>query len=115
MMNIKNHVQLIGHLGADPEVKQLENGGKLARFSVAINETFKRKNGEKEVKTQWYNIVAWGNTALLAERILQKGSHVTILGNLATRSYSDKEGNKRFSTEVVANEFLVMNHVSKAA
>jgi single-strand DNA-binding protein len=115
MMNIKNHVQLIGHLGANPEIKTLDNGGKMAKFSVAINETYNNKKGEKVTNTQWHNIVAWGGLATICERILQKGSHVTIEGKLLNRSFSDKEGNKRYITEIIANELLVINHGSKAA
>jgi single-strand DNA-binding protein len=113
MMNIKNHVQLIGHLGAAPEMKTLDNGGKLARFSVALNETYTNKKGEKVVNTQWHNIVAWGGLATIAERILQKGTHVTVDGKLVSRSYTDKEGVKRNTTEIVANELLVLNHAEK--
>ena len=114
-MNIKNHVQLVGHLGANPEIKVLENGTKLARFAVAINETYNTKKGEKVTNTQWHNIIAWGNLADIAGRILQKGSHVTIDGKLVSRNYSDKEGHKRTSTEIVANELMVLNHINKAA
>jgi len=115
MMNIKNHVQVIGHLGANPEIKILENGTKLARFSVAINETFKNKNGEKVTDTQWHNVIAWGSLANIAERILQKGTHVTVDGKLSSSTYTDRDGNKRSSTEIVANEFFVINNINKAA
>jgi single-strand DNA-binding protein len=115
MMNIKNHVQLIGHLGADPEIKTLENGTKLARFAIALNETYTNKKGEKIVNTQWHNITAWGGLATIAERILQKGTHVTIDGKLVSRQYTDKEGVKRSSTEIAANELLVINNIHKAA
>src|SRR3954463_4167957 len=108
MMNIKNHVQLVGHLGANPEIKILENGTKLARFAVAINETYNTKKGEKVTNTQWHNVVAWGSLANIAERILHKGTHVTIDGKLISRIFSDKLGNKRTSTEIVANELMVL-------
>ena len=114
-MNIKNHVQLIGHLGANPEVKTLDNGTKLAKFSVALNETYTSKNGEKVINTQWHNIVAWGGLATIAERILQKGTHVTIDGKLVSRTYTDKEGIKRNNTEIVANELMVINNLNKVA
>lgn len=114
MMNIKNHVQLIGHLGAAPEVKILENGGKLARFAVAINETYTNKKGEKIVNTQWHNVLAWGNLAAIAEKILHKGTQVTIDGKLSNRTYTDKQGNKRSVTEIIANELFVINQ-QKAA
>jgi single-strand DNA-binding protein len=109
MMNIKNHVQLIGRLGAEPQVKEMDNGNKLAKFRIAVTETYKTKSGEKVSDTQWHTIVAWGNLAGLAERLLHKGSQVTIDGKLFNRSYTDKEGVKRFSTEIVANEFFLIN------
>jgi len=115
MMNIKNHVQLIGRLGSDPQVKILDNGTKLARFTIAINETYTTKKGEKVSDTQWHNIVAWGNLAGIAERILHKGTQVTIDGKLFNRSFTNKEGVKRTSTEIIANEFFVINNTSKAA
>lgn len=106
-MNIKNHVQLIGRLGANPEVKVLTNGTKRVRFSIAVSETYKTKEGEKVTDVQWHSIVAWGNVANIAERILQKGTQVTIDGKLVNRVYINKEGNKLSSTEVVVNEMLV--------
>jgi single-strand DNA-binding protein len=115
MMNIKNHVQLVGRLGANPEVKILENGNKLARFSIAVTETYKTKAGEKVTDVQWHSIVAWGNLAAVAERLLQKGTQVTIDGKLFNRSYTNKEGVKRSSTEVVANELFVFHKQAEVA
>ena len=106
-MNIKNHVQLIGRLGANPEVKVLENGNKLARFSIAVSETYKTKNGEKVIDVQWHSVIAWGNLAGMAEKILQKGTQVNVDGKLFNRSYTNKEGVKRSSTEIVASELFV--------
>jgi len=106
-MNIKNHVQLIGRLGATPEVKILESGNKLTRFTIAVNEYYKNKQGELVTNTQWHNIVAWGSLANVAERILHKGTEVTIDGKLLNRTYTDKEGVKRTVTEIVANELFV--------
>ncbi len=114
-MNIKNNVQLIGHLGANPEVKVMDNGSKLARFAVAINETYINKKGDKVTNTQWHNVIAWGNLAGIAETILHKGSRVTIDGKLISRTYIDKQGVKRTSVEIMANELLVINNVNKAA
>jgi single-strand DNA-binding protein len=108
-MKIKNHVQLVGRLGANPEVKVLENGNKLARFSVAVTETYTTKAGEKVTDVQWHSIIAWGNLAGIAERILQKGTQVTIDGKLFNRSYTNKEGIKRTLTEIVANELFVFH------
>ena len=111
-MNIKNHVQLVGRLGANPEVKVLENGNKLARFSIAVTETYTTKKGEKVSDVQWHSVVAWGNLAGIAEKILQKGTHVTVDGKLFNRSYTNKEGEKRSSTEIVANELFVTSKVA---
>jgi single-strand DNA-binding protein len=107
MMNIKNHVQLVGRLSANPEVKILDNGSKLARFAVAINESFTNKKGEKVTNTQWHTITAWGSLANIAERILYKGTQVTIDGKLVNRTYIAKDGSKRTSTEIMANELFV--------
>jgi single-strand DNA-binding protein len=108
MMNIKNHVQLVGRLSANPEVKILDNGSKLAKFAIAINETYKNGNGENMNETYWHTIVAWGKTAEIAERLLVKGSEVAIEGKLVSRVYTANDGQKKFITEVVANELLVL-------
>lgn len=108
MKNLKNQVQLIGRLGANPEVKVLDNGNKLARFSLAVSETYTTKAGDKVTDVQWYPVVAWGNLATIAEKILQKGTPVTVDGKLFNRSYTTKEGVKRSITEIIANELLVM-------
>ncbi|MEI6020529.1 MAG: single-stranded DNA-binding protein [Bacteroidota bacterium] len=108
MMNIKNHVQLIGRLGANPEVKVLNNGNKRVRFSIAVSQSYTSKSGEKVKDVQWHSVVAWGNLATIAERLLQKGSHVTIDGKLMKRVYTNKDGQKLSSTEVQANEFFLL-------
>lgn len=108
MMNIKNRVQLIGHLGASPEVKSL-NGNKLAKFTIATSEYYTNKKGEKVTETQWHNIVIWGKLADIAERYLEKGSQVVIDGKLTTRNYTDKEGSKKYFTEIIANELLLLD------
>jgi|SRR5690606_3666012 len=108
MYNLKNRVQLIGHLGMDPEVKHLESGRSMAKFSLATNGTYKNQKGEKITDTQWHNLVAWGKTADIAEKYLKKGSEVAIDGKLTSRSYEDKEGVKKFITEVVVNEILML-------
>ena len=106
-MNIKNHVQLVGRLSANPEVKILDNGSKLAKFAIAINETYTTSNGEKVTNTQWHTITGWGSLANIAERILQKGVQVTIDGKLFNRSFINKSGLKQNSTEIIANELFV--------
>ncbi len=108
MTKIKNHVQLVGRLGANPEVKVLNNGSKLARFSIAVSETYTNKKGEKITDVQWHSIVAWGNLAGIAERILFKGTQVTVDGKLFRQSYINKAGQKCASTEIIANELLVI-------
>lgn len=107
MNSIKNRVQLTGNLGAMPEVKNLENGNKVARFSVATSEDYLNKKGDKITTTQWHNIVAWGKLAGIAEQLLKKGEQVIIDGKLSTRSYTAKDGSKRYITEIVAQELLV--------
>ena len=108
MNALRNKVQLIGHLGANLEVKKLDGGKTIAKFSMATNESYKNQKGEKVEETQWHNIVAWGKTAELMEQLLAKGKEVMVEGKLTSRSYEDKEGNKRYITEVVAQEFLLL-------
>jgi single-strand DNA-binding protein len=108
MKNLRNKVQLIGHLGGNPEVKNLEGGKTLAKFSVATNDTYKNAKGEKVEDTQWHNVITWGKTAEIAEKYLKKGSEVAVEGKLTSRSYEDKEGQKKYITEVVVNEILML-------
>jgi len=108
MYALKNKVQLIGNLGNTPEIRTIESGKKMARFSIATNETYRNAKGEKITETQWHNIIAWGKVADIAEQFLSKGSEVAIEGKLVNRNYTDKEGNKRFITEVVVNEILML-------
>lgn len=114
MYALKNKVQLIGNLGSAPEVKTLSGGKKVARFSMATNETYRNAKGEKVEETQWHNIVAWGKVAEIAEKYLSKGSEVAIEGKLIYRSYTDKEGAKKYITEVQLNELLMLGDRSKA-
>ena len=108
MYALKNKVQLIGNLGNAPEVKTTESGKKLARFSVATNESYRNASGEKVTETTWHNLVAWGKVAEIAEKYLNKGSEVAIEGKLINRSYDDKDGNKKYITEVQVNELLML-------
>jgi single-strand DNA-binding protein len=110
MNNLKPKVQLIGNLGINPEIKKLESGKKIAKFSLATNETYKNSKGEKVDDTQWHNLIAWGKTAELIEKYLQKGSEVAIEGKLTNRSYDDKDGIKRYITEIVVNEILMLGN-----
>ena len=108
MYALKNKVQLIGNLGNAPEIKTLEGGKKLARFSMATNEVYRNAKGEKVTETQWHTLVAWGKVADIAEKYLVKGSELAIEGKLVNRSYNDKEGNKKYITEVQVNEVLML-------
>ena len=108
MYALKNKVQLIGNLGNAPEVKTTESGKKLARFSVATNESYRNAQGEKVTETTWHNLVAWGKVADIAEKYLNKGSEVAIEGKLINRSYTDKDGTKKYITEVQVNELLML-------
>lgn len=108
MNALKNRVQLIGNLGNDPEIINLDGGKKLARFSIATNETYKNAAGEKITDTQWHNVVAWDKTAEIVENYLTKGKEIALEGKLVNRSYETKEGEKRYSTEVNCNEILML-------
>ncbi len=108
MNALKNKVQLIGNLGNDPEIINLEGGTKLAKFSMATSDAYKNAQGEKVEETQWHNIVAWGKVAEIAENYLNKGKQVAIAGKLTHRSYETNAGEKRYITEVRCNELLLL-------
>jgi single-strand DNA-binding protein len=114
MYSLKNKVQLIGNLGNAPEVKTTESGKKLARFSVATNESYRNAKGEKVTETTWHNLVAWGKVAEIAEKYLTKGKEIAIEGKLINNSYTDKDGNKKYSTEVQVNEILMLGGKTEA-
>ena len=105
---MKNRVQLIGHVGQEPEIKNLEGGRKLANINIATNEVYYRENGDKVEQTQWHRVTAWGKTAEIIERYVTKGKEVAIEGKLTSRSYETKEGEKKYITEVVCNELLML-------
>ena len=108
MKNLRNSVQLIGNLGMNPEVKTLEKGSTVAKFSIATSDRYKNKKGEQMEDTTWHNIVAWGKTAEIAEKFLKKGSQVAVEGKLTNRSYEAKDGTKRYVSEIVVNEILML-------
>ena len=108
MNALRNKVQLIGNLGMDPEVKSLDGGKKLAKVSIATNETYKNSKGERVTETQWHNLIAWGKTAEIVEKFLKKGSEVAVEGKLINRNYTDKEGIKRYVTEIEVSEVLML-------
>ncbi len=104
-----NKVILVGNLGKDPEIVNFDNA-KKAVFPLATTESYKNKEGHKVEQTEWHNIVCWRGLADIAERFLQKGTQVYIEGKLRTRSWEDKEGHKRYTTEVVAENFMILGH-----
>ncbi|MGK0254037.1 MAG: single-strand DNA-binding protein [Mariniflexile sp.] len=108
MNTLRNKVQLIGNLGNDPEIINLESGKTLAKFAIATNESYTNTKGEKITDTQWHNVVAWGKTAQIIEKYVTKGKEVAIEGKLTSRSYDDKDGTKRYITEVVCSELLML-------
>jgi len=110
MNTLRNSVRLVGNLGMDPEVKSFDNNRKLAKVSIATNETYKNDKGEKITDTQWHNLVMWGTQAKFAEDFLKKGDEIAIEGKLSSRSYVDKDGNKKYITEIVVNEFLKLGN-----
>jgi single-strand DNA-binding protein len=112
MYALKNKVQLIGNLGSNPEIKTLDGGKKMAKFNIATNESYRNSNGEKITETQWHNLVAWGKLAEIIEKYIMKGSEVAVEGKLTYRSYNDKEGNKKFFTEIQVNELLMLGEKS---
>jgi single-strand DNA-binding protein len=108
MYALRNKVQLIGHLGMKPEVKTIESGKKMVKFSLATNENYRNAKGEKVTETQWHNIVAWGKVADIAEKYLDKGQEIAVEGKLVTRTYNDREGIKKYFTEVQVSEVLML-------
>lgn len=106
-----NKVILVGHLGKDPEVRHLENNVSVASFPLATSETF-TKDGQRVEQTEWHNIVMWRGLADIAAKYLHKGKLVYIEGKLRTRNYEDKEGIKRYTTEVVAENFTMLGRKS---
>lgn len=108
MSTLKNKVQLIGHVGQDPEIKSFDGGKKLAKLSIATNESYKNDKGEKVDETQWHNLIAWGKTADIIEKYVVKGKEIAIEGKLTHKSYDDKNGEKRYVTEVVIDNLLML-------
>lgn len=108
MSAIRNQVQLIGNLGKDPEVRTFGENKKIATFSIATSDYYYDQKGERQQQTQWHNVVAWGKNAQLAEKYLEKGSEIALSGKIVYRNYDDREGKKKYVTEVVANEILLL-------
>ena len=98
-----NKVTLIGNLGRDPEVRHFEGGSMVAKFSLATNENYRDRNGEWQTRTEWHDIVCWGPLAERVEKTIKKGNLVFVEGKLTTRKWQDRDGNDRYTTEVVSN------------
>jgi single-strand DNA-binding protein len=106
---MRNKVQLIGHVGQEPEIKTFEGGKKVANLTIATNEVYYKENGDKVENTEWHRVSAWGKTADIIEKYVTKGKEIAIEGKLTHRSYDDKDGNKRYITEVMVNELVLMS------
>ena len=116
MYALKNKVQLIGHIGSNPDVRSIEGGKKWTRLSIATNETYRNAQGVKITDTQWHNLVAYGKVAELIEKYVVKGSEIAVEGKLINRSYVDKQGLKKYVTEVQVSELLLLgSNAAKAA
>lgn len=109
MNAMKNRVQLIGNVGSEPEIKTLESGKKLAHLRIATNDVYRNEKGEKVEQTEWHRVTAWGKTAEIIEKFVVKGKEVAIDGKLTHRSYDDKNGEKKYITEVIVNEILLLS------
>jgi single-strand DNA-binding protein len=108
MNSLRNSIRLIGNLGQNPEVKETTNGKKLAKFSLATNESYRDESGKEVKETMWHNLIVWGKQVENVEKYLKKGTEVAIEGKLSNRNYTDKEGVKRYVTEIIVNEFLML-------
>ncbi|MFC3417703.1 single-stranded DNA-binding protein [Algoriphagus hitonicola] len=109
MNALRNKVQLIGHLGDKVEIKNLDSGQILGRVSIATNETYKNQKGERVDNTTWHRLVLWGKQAEILQKYTDKGSEVAVEGKISNRSYTDKDGNKRYTTEIVVNDFTFLS------
>jgi single-strand DNA-binding protein len=111
---IRNNVQLVGHLGQNPEVKTITGGKKVAKFTIACNESRTDKEGRKIETTQWFNAVAWEGLATIAEKYMVKGKQVAISGKLVNKNWTDKEGVMRYATEIICSDILLLGGKDKA-
>ena len=109
MNALRNKVQLIGRLGQEPEIINFADGNKMAKFSLATDDSYKDKDGKKVERTDWHNIVIKGGLVKVVEGYVKKGQEIAVEGKLTTRDWEDKEGNKRYITEVVCNELLLLS------
>lgn len=109
MNAMRNKVQLIGHVGQEPEIKTFDGGRKLANITIATNDYYTNDKGERVEQTEWHRVTAWGKLADIIEKYVDKGKEIAVEGKLTHRSYDDKDGNKRYITEVVANDILLLS------
>ena len=109
MNSMKNKVQLIGRLGAEPEVKETANGNKMVRLSLATNESYLNNKKERVEETNWHNLLLWGNLAASTEKHLSKGDTLAVEGRLKNNSYTDKEGEKKYSNDIIVHEYQIVN------
>ncbi len=109
MKNLRNRVTLIGNLGKDPEFKTTESGKKMAKLTLATNSSYKNSDGHKVEDTQWHTLVAWEGIAGVAEKYLKKGKEIAVEGKLNYRSYEDANGQKKFVTEIVVHDLLMLS------
>jgi len=107
-----NKVILLGNVGKDPDVRHLEGGATVASFPLATSETYKNKSGEKVTTTEWHNVVVWRGLADVADKYVKKGTQLYIDGRIRTRSYNDKDGNKRYITEIYADTLRLLGKKS---
>jgi len=105
---MKNRVQLIGNAGNDPIIKTLDGGRKVANLTIATNEIYKNDKGERVEQTEWHMVVAWGKTAEIMEKFVTKGKQIAVDGKLTHRSYEDKNGEKRYISEVLVSEIMLL-------
>ena len=112
MSSLRNRVQLIGHTGNAPQITNLESGKKVAKISLATSEKYKATNGESKTDTQWHNLIAWGKTADIFEKYIEKGNLIAVEGKLVNRSYDDKDGIKRYVTEIIVSEVQMLGSKS---
>ena len=114
MNNMRNRIQLIGHLGKDPEIKTFESGKSLARLTIATTESYKNQKGELIKNTTWHNVVAWNKTAERMKKYLKKGNEVLLQGKLSHRSWENQNGETKYITEIIVNEFMLIPKVPAA-
>ena len=115
MSTLRNKVTLIGNVGMNPEVRSLASGSKLARFTLATNETYTNKNGERVVETEWHRVSAWGKLAEIIEKYVSKGREIAVDGKIVNRSWVDDNGQKRFSTEIEIAQLELLKQTAATA